>query len=137
MSWDGGWGPSPECYIVPVALRSPIPTFYDRSPRATYRATIEKKYTRSVSPRVRQLYFVRKSCRQHEYDVQRISKFFKLTEETLKYIMYKVTQTTYISLFSFHFFLSIMLNNSVRQSKCRRTIDTQLIQDKGQHLVIL
>ena len=51
--------------------------------------------------------------------------------------MYKVIQTTYISLFSFHFFLSVMLYNSVRQSKCRRTIDTQLIQDKGQHLVIL
>ena len=38
-----------------------------------------------------------KSCRQHEYDVRRISKFlsfFKLTKETLKYILYKVIQTT-------------------------------------------
>ena len=67
-----------------------------------FRTLYWKKYdTPSVSPAA--LYIVGKSCRQHEYDVRRISKFFKLTEETLKYIMYKVIQTTYICLFALNY----------------------------------
>lgn len=75
-----------------------------KMPSTSVHSIEKKKDTPSVSPAALYFSIARKSCKQREYDVRRISKFFKLMEETLKYIMYKVIQTTYISLFSFHFF---------------------------------